>query len=127
MPIFIVEEVGRSLVGVDEWLPTVSIDVSGFPAIADLARVHAVEGIGDVNTFALRQDDSLVLGVRITIPVTASFAVVFNRTTHREFLQDVANAGSLIFASTNTDEAHTERPLWLSVDIDGESLRKSIE
>ena len=108
-------------------LPTVTIDVSHSPEIADLARVHAVEGIGDVSTHAIREDDAIVVGVQLTSPVQAMFAVAFSYALHREFLEEVADAGSLIFATTDVEAAHEEQPLWLSVDIDGNALRQTIE
>ena len=110
----------------DVWMPTVTIDVSQSPEVADLARVHAVEGIGDVSTHAIRQDDTVVVGVQLTRPVQAIFAVAFSYSLHREFLNEVADAGSLIFATTDTETAHEEHPLWLSVDIDGDALRQTI-
>jgi len=54
------------------------------------------------------------------------FAVVFSYTLHREFLEEVADAGSLIFATTEVEAAHEEQPLWLSVDIDGDALRQTM-
>jgi hypothetical protein len=88
--------------------------------------VHAVEGVGDVNTHAIRQDDAVVIGVRLTTPVEAMFAVAFSYSIHREFLHQVADAGTLVFATTNTETAHEERPLWLSVFIDGTGLRQAL-
>lgn len=126
MPVFIAEEIGRTLVGDELWLPTVSIDVSQHPSVADLARVHAIEGIGDVSTHMIRENDSVVIGVRVNIPVTAAFAVVFSYKNHAEFLQEVADTGSLVFATTNTLSAGQDQPLWLSVDIDGESLLRTL-
>jgi hypothetical protein len=107
-------------------MPTVTIDVSGSPLIADLARVHAVEGIGDVRSHALRENDSVLLGVSLTIPVQAMFVVVFSYAVHRQFLEEVAAAGMLLFATTDTRRAHEEKPLWLSVDIDGDALRQAV-
>jgi hypothetical protein len=52
--------------------------------------------------------------------------VAFSYALHREFLNEVADAGSLIFATTDAQTAHEERPLWLSVDIDGNVLRQTI-
>ncbi len=126
-PIFIAQEIGRTLVGDNTWLPTVAIDVSRSPEIADLARVHAIEGVGDVSTHLMRQDDSIVLGVRITVPVRVAFAVVFSYATHREFVNEVADAGTLTFATTSTLLASQEQQLWLSVDIDGDALRLNVE
>ena len=127
LPLFVAQEIGRTLSDENVWLPTVTIDVSHSPEIADLARVHAIEGIGDVSTHAIREDDAIVVGVQLTSPVQAMFAVAFSYALHREFLEEVADAGSLIFATTNVEAAHEEQPLWLSVDIDGNALRQTIE
>ena len=50
VPLFVAQEIGHTLLNEDMWMPTVTIDVSTSPAVADLARVHSVEGIGDVST-----------------------------------------------------------------------------
>ncbi len=126
VPVFVAQEIGHTFIDESVWMPTVTIDVSESPEIADLARVHAVEGIGDVNTHAIRQDDAVVIGVRLTTPVEAMFAVVFSYSLHREFLYEVADVGTLVFATTNTETAHEERPLWLSVFIDGAGLRQAL-
>ena len=126
VPLFVAQEIGRTLVDENKWMPTVTIDVSQSPEVADLARVHAVEGIGDVSTHAIRQDDAVVLGVQLTSPVRAVFAVAFSYAQHREFLKDVAEAGALIFATTNVENAIEDQPLWLSVDIDGSALLETL-
>ena len=125
-PLFVAQEIGHTLVDENLWLPTVTIDVSQAPEVADLARVHAVEGIGDVNTHAIRQDDAIVVGVQLTSPVQAMFAVAFSYALHGDFLKEVAEAGSLIFATTEVEAAHEDRPIWLSVDIDGDALRQTM-
>ena len=126
VPLFVAQEIGRTLSEENVWQPTVTIDVSQAPEVADLARVHAVEGIGDVNTHAIRQDDAIVVGVQLTSPVQAMFAVAFSYALHADFLKEVADAGSLIFATTEVEAAHEDRPLWLSVDIDGDALRRTM-
>ena len=126
VPVFVAEEIGRTLVDENKWMPTVTIDVSQSPEVADLARVHAVEGIGDVSTHAIRQDDAVVLGVQLTSPVQAIFVVAFSYAQHREFLKDVAEAGALIFATTDVENAIEDQPLWLSVDIDGSALLETL-
>ena len=126
VPLFVAKEIGRTLLDGDVWMPTVTIDVSQSPEVADLARVHAVEGIGDVTTHAIRQDDAVVVGVQLTRPVRAIFAVAFSSAVHQEFLNEVADAGTLVFATTDAESAHEEHPLWLSVDIDGDALRQTI-
>jgi len=124
--VFVAQEIGHTFIDENVWMPTVTIDVSESPEIADLARVHAVEGIGDVNTHAIRQDDAVVIGVRLTSPVEAMFAVAFSYSLHRDFLYEVADAGTLVFATTSTETAHQERPLWLSVFIDGNDMRQAL-
>lgn len=124
--VFVAREVGHTLSEEDVWLPTVTIDVADAPHIADLARVHAMEGIGDVNTAAIRQGDTVLLGVQLTSPVRAMFAVAFNYSLHNEFLEEVADVGTLVFATTDTRNAHEQHPLWLSVFIDGENLRLTL-
>jgi hypothetical protein len=126
VPLFVAKEIGHTLIDENVWMPTVTIDVSQSPEVADLARVHAVEGIGDVSTHAIRQDDAIVIGVQLTSPVQAMFAVAFSYALHRDFLNEVADAESLIFATIDTGSAHEDRPLWLSVDIDGAALRQSM-
>ena len=126
VPLFVAQEIGRTLVDENKWMPTVTIDVSQSPEVADLARVHAVEGMGDVSTHAIRQDDAVVLGVQLTTPVRAIFAVAFSFAQHREFLKDVAEAGALIFATTDVENAIEDQPLWLSVDIDGSALLETL-
>jgi hypothetical protein len=126
VPVFVAQEIGRTLVDENKWMPTVTIDVSQSPEVADLARVHAIEGIGDVSTHAIRQNDAVVLGVQLTSPVQAIFAVAFSYAQHREFLKDVAEAGALIFATTNVENAIEDQPLWLSVDIDGSALLETL-
>jgi hypothetical protein len=87
VPLFVAQEIGRTLSDGNVWLPTVTIDASQSPDVADLARVHAVEGIGDVSTHAIREDDTVVVGVQLTSPVQAMFAVAFSYTLHAEFLE----------------------------------------
>ena len=126
VPLFVAHGIGRTLSDGNMWLPTVTIDVSKSPEVADLARVHAIEGIGDVSTHAIRQDDAIVVGVQLTKPVQVMFAVVFSYSLHAEFLKEVAEAGSLIFATTDVEAALEEHPLWLSVDVDGDALRQTM-
>ena len=127
VPLFVAQEIGHTLLDANTWMPTVTIDVSQSPEVADLARVHAVEGIGDVSTHAIRQDDTVLVGVQLTSPVQAIFAVAFSYSLHQEFLKEVADAGSLVFATTATESALEDQPLWLSVDIDGDALRQTLQ
>ena len=125
--LFVALEVGYTVSDNGGALPTVVIDVSEHPAVADLPRVHAIDGIGDVSTAAVRTGDAVVLGVQLSRPVIAAFAVVFDLRIHAEFLRDVAEAESLTFATTSPENAEVDRPLWLSVDIDQEALTAVID
>ncbi len=127
VPLFVAQEIGHTLLDENTWMPTVTIDVSQSPEVADLARVHAIEGIGNVTTHAIREDDTVLVGVQLTSPVQATFAVAFSYELHRNFLNEVADAGILVFATTDTETAHEERPLWLSVFIDGSALRQTLQ
>jgi hypothetical protein len=127
VPLFVAQEIGHTLLDENTWMPTVTIDVSQSPEVADLARVHAIEGIGNVTTHAIREDDTVLLGVQLTSPVQATFAIAFSYALHRDFLNEVADAGSLVFATTATESALEERPLWLSVFIDGAALRQTLQ
>lgn len=125
--LFVAQDVGYTVSDDGGALPTVVIDVSEHPAVADLPRVHAIDGIGDVSTAAVRTGDAVVLGVQLSRPVTAAFAVVFDLRLHAAFLRDVAVAESLTFATTIPEHAEADRPLWLSVDIDQEALTAVID
>lgn len=125
-PVFVVDDVGHSVDADGERRPTVVIDASGAPAVADLARVHAVEGIGDIATHAMRSGDALLLGIRLSVPVTTTFVLAFDLTRHREFLTDVAACETLVVAHTDPAAAAVDRPLWLAVDIEGSSLAASL-
>ncbi len=127
VPLFVAQEIGHTLLDENTWMPTVTIDVSQSPEVADLARVHAIEGLGNVTTHAIREDDTVLVGVQLTSPVQATFAVAFSYELHRNFLNEVADAGILVFATTDTETAHEERPLWLSVFIDGSALRQTLQ
>lgn len=125
-PLLIAQEVGHAVADDGNALPTVVVDVSEHPEIADLPRVHAIDGIGDVATAAVKTGDAVVLGVRLSRPVKAAFAVVFDLRLHAEFLLDVADAQSLTFATTIPERAKDDDPLWLAVDINEEALRAVI-
>ncbi len=101
--------------------PTVVLDVAGRPDVADLARVHATEGIGDVATSAAVTDAGMLLTVRLTRPVRASFSIAFSLPEHLEVLVHAAFTGSLLLATT-VPSPEGDDPLWLAVDLDGVRL-----
>ena len=111
--------------------PTVTLDVSEEPAVADLARVHAVEGIGDVRTTARRidSDDGTVflVGIALTRPVTAAFAIAFSLPAHDPFLRAAATAERLVLATTDPGRADQDRPLWLAIDLDAPAFLAALD
>lgn len=132
--VFAVVETGTTIDEDGRRWPTAVIDAKGHPEITDLARVHAVEGIGDIATEAMLldvDDESLVpgsvehflaLAVVITVPVSMSFVVAFALPAHREVLDAAVRDGHLVIATTDPESAATDNPLWLAIDIDPPSL-----
>ena len=104
-------------------LPTVELDVTGRPDVADLARVHAIEGIGDIRTLARRVDDGIRFDVVLTRPVRCTLAFVVGPDRH-EMLRSAAAMGSLVLA---TGDASSVGSTWLSVDLDREALGRLLE
>jgi len=101
--------------------PTVVLDVAGRPDITDLARVHAIEGIGDLTTVLAMADDGLYLTVSLTSPVLASFTIAFSVPEHLEVLEHAALTGNLLLATT-APSPDGDNPLWLAIDLEGRRL-----
>ena len=110
--------------------PTAVIDATNHPEIADLARVHAIDGVGDIATSALCVPSGsghlFLLGVRITTPVSCAFAVGFSLPTQRQALEDAARRGQLVIATTRPEDAAVDHPLWLALDLDTDQLLASL-
>ena len=120
-------DAGTTIDADGEHLPTVVIDASGHPEIADLARVHAVEGIGDIATEAVAVPTGdgvwrFLLAVIISTPVRCSFVLEFALPPHRQVLDEAAAAGHLVIATTPPERAAVDQPLWLAIDLDARSL-----
>lgn len=106
--------------------PTVVLDAADRPDITDLPRVHALEGIGDLTTSAVRTRAGVDLTIELSRPVVARFTVRFRLPDHRVVLADAASTGTLLLA-TSAPAGAVEHPAWLAVDLDGPSLRSVIE
>lgn len=115
----------------ERW-PTAVVDASDTPEVADLARVHAMEGVGDIHTVAERvttnEIDLFLLGVRLSSPVTAAFALAFQLPRHESFLSDVvAPSARLTIATSDPNTATEARPAtWLSVDLDPDAFLEAL-
>ena len=128
-----VSDVGTTIESTGEPLPTAVVDASDHPEIADLARVHAVEGIGDIATEAAAVPDGDVdgawrffLAVIISSPVRCAFVLEFALPRHRQVLDEAAVAGRLVIATTPPERAELDRPLWLAIDLDPHSLSDAL-
>lgn len=110
--------------------PTAVIDAGAHPDVADLARVHAQEGMGDLRTEAMcvpfEDGHVFLLGVWMTSPVQAAFALAFSLPSHTEFLHHVIAAGNLLIATSDPGRAAEEKPAWLAIDLDPASLLRSM-
>ena len=123
VPVLAVLDIGTTLDAAGGQWPTVVVAAAEHPEVADLARVHAIDGIGDIATEAVIIDDVLVLGVIVTVPVRCVFALAFSLGVHRQVLDDAAAAGHLVIATTDPADAEADQPLWLAIDLDAELLR----
>lgn len=108
-------DIGRTLGEDGDWYTTVVVDVTRRPDVADLARVHAVEGTGDLTTYLSMVAGGLVLVVALTRPVECRFAIEFRIPDHLPCLIDAAVAGHLLVATTLPGE---HNPAWLALDLD---------
>ena len=126
-------DVGTTIESTGERLPTVVVDASDHPEITDLARVHAVEGIGDIATEAAAVPDAAAdglwrffLAVIIRSPVRCAFVIEFSLPAHRRVLDDAAEAGRLVIATTPPERAADDRPLWLAIELDPRALSDAL-
>ena len=125
-------EIGTTIDTTGERLPTVVVDAGGHVEIADLARVHAVEGIGDIATeaAAVPVDDTgswrFFLAVIISSPVRCAFVLEFSLPSDRRVLDEAAAAGRLVIATTPPERATVDQPLWLAIDLDSRSLADAL-
>lgn len=101
--------------------PTVVVDVGDRPDVADLPRVHALEGVGDLTTSLRPTRTGVELVVELTSPVRAGFALAFTLPGHRGVLGAAARSGQLLLATTEPDGS-PDPPPWLAIDLDGRRL-----
>ncbi len=118
-------ETGMTVAG-GQVLPVVLVDASDRPDVADLARVHAVEGVGDVTTYlAPAPGSGLAVTVSCSTPVRCTFSVVLG-PDERPVLEHAADAGVLVVATSAPDPGGGDNPTWLAVDVDGEALAAAV-
>lgn len=101
--------------------PTIVLDVGDRPDVADLARVHAVEGVGDIATSAAAVDGRLLLAVGLTSPVRAAFVISVSDPEHLAVVREAAAEGHLLLATTSPSSDHPgnlDDSTWLAIDLD---------
>ena len=144
-PVFAVADIGMTLDADGGYWPTAVIDVGpGDEAIIDLARVHAVEGVGDIRTeaaaLALAPEQVteeathlFVLAIMVTSPVRCTFGISFVLPAQGRVLSEAAEHGHLVIATTSPDEVNAAvddpgaiPPLWLAIDIDADLLARAV-
>lgn len=101
--------------------PTAVLDVSERSDVADLGRVHAIEGIGDLTTSLAITGNTALLTVAMTRPVRNEFTIAFVLPECQPLLEHAAATGSLLLATT-TPSSEGDHPLWLAINIDGPRL-----
>lgn len=95
------------------------------PDVADLARVHAVEGIGDVRcglgVFDLGPADTWLVRLEVIVdhPVHCRFHTVVDWAAHRKWLAAMADGGSVAMG------AGVQAEHWLRLNVDP-SLTKPV-
>ena len=67
-----------------------------------------------------------LLGVSLTSPVRAAFAIMFPLPDAEAFLRDAGRGGRLALATTDVGSVGAERPFWLAIDLDGPSLEQAL-
>ncbi len=119
-------QTGLTLSAAGEELPTAVVDASGHPEVADLARVHAVEGVGKIATKAMcvprGRGHLFLLAVTVTSPVICTFVLQFSLPDQRRVLEEGARTGHLVIATTDPAKAGSEKPNWLTINLDTELL-----
>lgn len=99
-------------------LPSVALDTVGRADVADLARVHAIEGIGDIRTLATPAEGGVRFDIVVVSPVRCHLSFVVSNE-HRSILEHAAREESLVLA---TGDPSTVDETWLAVNIDGPAL-----
>jgi hypothetical protein len=126
-------ETGTTIDASGAQLPTAVVDATDHPEVADLARVHAVEGIGDIATEAAAVpigDDGAAwrffLAVIVNSPVQCAFVLEFALPADRRVLDEAVAAGQLVIATTTPERASVDQPLWLAIDLDPGALADAL-
>jgi hypothetical protein len=103
------------------------LDTTGRPDVADLARVHASEGIGDVRcgvgVLDIGPPDTWLVRLEVAVdhPVRCRFHAVVDWLGHRSWLAAVADGASVAVG------AGTGAEYWLRLNVDPDMMRPVLE
>ena len=103
-------------------LPAALLDASGRPDVADLPRVHSMEGVGDlrcsVSLVGLGEAEGpgITFTVEVDHPVSCHFSLTLGWSSHEEWLRAVAASGSMTLGFGDGSGS------WLSLNIDPDRL-----
>ena len=104
-------------------LPALVLDARDRPDVADLARVHELEGIGDLRSglgvFDLgpRRDWLVRFELAVDHPVRCRFHAVLGLDDAAPLLRQAGAAGSIAVGTEPVDESR-----WLAVHVDPDRL-----
>lgn len=103
LPIIGHHVIGCCAAGQITTIPVVVIGAEGRPDVADLARVHELEGTGEVTAqwrFAVKPSAVLaIVDCQLTQPVRCCFRLAFRLPADRGVLADVARLGGFVLAT----------------------------
>jgi hypothetical protein len=103
-------------------VPAVLLDTTGRPDVADLARVMAIEGVGDlrcgVGVWDLDGPEAALVRLEAALdhPVRCRFHLVLSWAEHAAWLAAVADTAAVAVGTGDGDGA------WLMLDVDGGRL-----
>ena len=103
-------------------LPALVLDPSDRPDVADLVRVQAAEGVGDLRcglgVWDLGPPETWLVRLEVAVdhPVRCHFHTVIDWTTHRVWLDSVAGAGAVALGTGDAEGR------WLVLNVDPERL-----
>lgn len=137
LPPLVIRSAGTLLDDAATLYPTVMVDATGRPDVADLPRVVASEGVGDLTTRAepmVGPGGRRLLRLRMSMsrPVEVEWSVDFHLPGFADLLSLAAECGCLVFAFGRDVEGDASGldpgdDGWLGVDLDAAAVRAILD